>query len=444
MLRKLTGRGPRAVPQPAPPRASAAEPINTALSESRALKPIPITAAPQLRHPAAVARKPQVASNREVALMPPGKWRVEREPGLYLFVSPDGQVRRWLFRFTSPVTRKVTEAGLDLAPAVSLADAKDKAGVMRKQIAAGICPIQARRTDRANAVTFLEACDGWIATHKPAWKGASQMKNATVLLHQHGKALAAKRVADITPDDVQVALQALWTVTPLQARRALSMWERVFDFAKAKGMRQGSNPCEWRGLMEYRFPRVRRTGRGHYRAMPYQELPAFMKALRQKQERSTGAIALEFVILTCCRTGEALGATWEEIDFDNKLWTIPASRMKAGREHTVPLSERAMELLRLQKQYTKGSEFVFTGYRRTRFAEKGLLWVLRHMNVQASVHGFRSSFRDWCGNETNFAREPVEHCLAHQVGNAVEQAYRRQDALNKRRVIMDAWSTYCG
>jgi integrase len=269
------------------------------------------------------------------------------------------------------------------------------------------------------------------------------MRNCNLLLFTHGKPLLDKPVAAVTPNMIQDALADLWAKHPLQGRRALAMFERVFDFAKAKGWRQEANPAEWKGLMQYRFAKARKINRGHYTAMPYETIPEFMRALRQKQERSTGAVALEFVILTVCRTGEALGARWEEIDFNKQLWTIPAGRTKQGREHTAPLSNRALEILKLQRQYSNGSEYVFVGYNRTNLAEKGLLWVLRHMNVQATCHGFRSSFRDWCGNETNFAREPVEHCLAHRIGNSVEQAYRRQDALEKRRVIMDAWADYC-
>jgi integrase len=334
-----------------------------------------------------------------------------------------------------------------MAANVSLVQAKTKAQNMRTQIANGICPIHAKRAEQASKVSFREAADGWIATHQPGWKGGdtgSQMRNARILLHDHGRVLAEKRVAEISPNDVQKALADLWARTPPQGRRALSMWERVFDFSRAKGWRQDSNPCAWRGLMEYRFPRVRRTDRGHYVAMSYEDIPVFMRALRQKQERSVGAVALEFVILTVCRTGEALGAMWNEIDWDKKLWTIPADRTKQGREHIVPLSNRVLAILELQKQYSNGSPFVFVGYNRTNLAEKSLLWVLRLMNVQATCHGFRSSFRDYMGNETHFAREPVEHCLAHQLGNSVEQAYRRQTALKKRQEIMEAWADYCG
>jgi integrase len=333
-----------------------------------------------------------------------------------------------------------------MAANVSLAQAKSKAGGLRKQIANGICPIHAKRAERGSHVTFKEVADGWIETHKVSWKGgseSSQMKNAVLLLHVHAAPLTQKRVAEITPDMIQSALKELWARTPNQARRTLSMFERVFDYAKAKGFRVGDNPCAWKGNMEYRFPRQRAQDRKHHSAMDYQALPGFVRELRKKQHTATWAVGLEFLILTCTRTSEVLKAQWSEIDWDQRLWTIPADRMKAGRQHQVPLSDRAMALLARQKKYSNQSPFIFTGYSREALAGKAMINGLRGMGVKESVHGFRSSFRDYMGNETSFAREPVEHCLAHRLGNSTEQAYRRQTALKKRQEIMEAWSLYC-
>jgi integrase len=329
---------------------------------------------------------------------------------------------------------------------VSLADAKGKAQAMRKQIANGICPIAAKRAERASRVTFKEAAEGWIATHQSAWKGAdsgSQYHNTTLLLFTHGKPLAEKPVSEISPDMVQAALDKLWARAPVQARRALGVWEAVFDFSKAKGWRQGDNPAQWKGCHQYRFPRRRACDRKHHAALAYEEMAAFMRTLRQKQERSAGARALEFLILTCVRAGEVLNAKWSEIDFDKKLWVIPGERMKAGKEHVVPLSDRALEILHLQKQYANGSGYVFTGYKRGKMAEMVMMWVLKHMGVKATVHGFRATFRTWTGNETTFSRVTCELALAHQAGDAVELAYRRGAELAKRRVLMEAWSHYC-
>jgi integrase len=268
-------------------------------------------------------------------------------------------------------------------------------------------------------------------------------KAVNILLHLHGGPIANKPVKDITPDVVQSALTELWAKYPLQGRRALSAWERVLDFARAKGWRQGDNPASWRGCHQYRFARVRETDRKHWDALPYEMMPEFMKALRRKQARSIGAVCLEFVILTASRSGEAFGMTWSEIDWDKQTWTIPASRMKAGREQVVPLCARAMELLTLQRQRSNGSGFVFEGYNGTRMADVSMRSVLSYMQVKTSVHGFRSTFRDWAGDKTHFQREHVEACLAHRVGNSVEQAYRRSDALDKRREILTAWSAFC-
>jgi integrase len=391
-------------------------------------------------------QKPQVSNNRDVALKEPGRHRVGGEQGLYLFVSPDEQVRRWIFRFTSPVTKRVTETGLGMASAVSFAQAKAKAGDLRKQIANDICPIHAKRAEQASRVTFKEAADGWIATHQPAWKGgsnSSQKKNATLLLYHHGAPLAGRRVGEISVDQIQETLKELWARAPNQARRTLSMFERVFDYAKAKGFRVGDNPCAWKGNMEYRFPRQRAQSGKHHPAMDYQALPRFVKELRKKQDTATWAVALEFLILTCARTKEVLRAQWSEIDWDQKLWVLPKDRTKQGREHAVPLSERAMTLLTRQKEYSSGSEYIFTGRMQKVLDIKIMYEHLRGMGINASVHGFRSSFRDYMGNETSFAREPVEECLAHRLGNSVEQAYRRQTALKKRQEIMEAWADYC-
>jgi integrase len=328
---------------------------------------------------------------------------------------------------------------------VSLAQAKTKAHGIRRQVAAGVCPIHAKREERQASVTFKEVCDGWLNTHRTVWKGGdtgSQMRNAKVLLFKHGAPLAQKPIASITPDMVQSALEALWKRAPNQGRRTLAIWENVFNFAKAKGLRQGDNPAAWKACHEYRFARQRPTDR-HHPAMDYAQLPQLMRDLRERQAKSTWAVALEFLILTAARTSEVLKAEWSEIDFENRTWTVPKERMKAGRAHQVPLSNRAVELLRWQQVNTNGSPFVFTGYSQKPLANKTMLHSLRAMGIKDSVHGFRSTFRNWAGDMTTFQRETIEECLAHQVGGEVERAYRRTTALEKRRVIMDAWADYC-
>jgi integrase len=400
-------------------------------------------------------QQPRQFTTKSVSHAAPGRHHTGLK-GLYLYVSPDEQVRRWVYRFTSPASGKVTETGLGMVVDVSLADARDRADALRKQIVAGTCPIQVKRqvrAEKAAQVTFKEAAERWIATHKRAWKGgdaSTTIRAANNLLHRHGKPLAKIAVGQITPDDVQRALQPLWDKSPEQARTALRMWTRVFDFAKAHNMRTGDNPASWRGCHEYRFPKQRKDGRGHYEALPYEQMPAFIKALREQQNQSSAAIALEFTILTACRSCETLNMEWSEVDLDKRLWTIPGARMKAGTEHRVPLSDQAIAILERQRFFSDGSPFVFPGERPRRGTEptamnnRSMWALLQRMKVAATTHGMRSSFRDWAGDETDFAREDVEACLAHKVGNGVEQAYRRRNALEKRRVIMAAWANYCG
>jgi integrase len=344
---------------------------------------------------------------RKVMLAPPGRHHAGTS-GLYLFVSPDAQVRRWIFRYTSPVTRRVTETGLGAITVVSFADAREKALDLRRLIANGVDPVQAKRTERAANTTFAQACEGWISTHKPGWRSESQLRNVRLLLLGYGRALAHVPIATITPNMVQSALTPLWERAPAQGRRTLAMWTRVMDYAKAKGLRVGDNPAAWRGCHEYRFPRRRSTDKRHYVAMPYEEVPNLIQLLRIRQARSKTAIALEFCILTASRTGEVLNARWSEFDLENKLWVIPAPRTKTSREHRVPLSDAATELLVHQKEHTNGSEFVFTGYSRKALSPKPMILLLRKIDTAATVHGFRSSFRDFCGNETNVA-DGVRH-----------------------------------
>jgi integrase len=364
-----------------------------------------------------------------------GRYQDTGTPGLYLYVSPDEQVRRWIFRFTSPDTKrtkKITETGLGPVSAVPVADARSKVADLRKQIARGICPIAAKKAERDAGTTFAEAAEAWIAVHSPSWRSETQLRGARRVLFQHGKPLGSVPVADISPDKIQSCLEELWVRCPVQARRALAMFERVLDYAKAKGLRVGDNPASWRGMHEYRFPK-RNGGVKHYSALPYEQIPGFMKALRVRQSRSSGAVALELLILTACRTGEVLGMRWDEIDLVQRVWTIPAGRTKKNREHVVPLSDRVIELLKDQQLYSPGSEYVFTGWKRSRMTPKSLWSVLQAMKLDVTVHGFRSTFRDWAGDATDFSRESIEECLAHAVGNATERSYRSEHGIGKAK-----------
>jgi integrase len=377
---------------------------------------------------------------KEVLAAPPGRYRVSAS--LYLIVTPNG-VRRWAFRYTKPSTKRVTEHGLGSIELMTLAEAKEAVHEMRRLVARGVDPIEHERDTRTKQTTFAEAADGWIKTRATRW-GNSQMQSVSLLLHHHGKPLAHKFVSEMTPDHVQETLEDLWQYAPNQARRALRAFESVFDYAKAHGMRTGDNPAAWQGLHQYRFPTLPATDKQHFSAMHYDHIPEFIRQLRTHQHRATTAIALEFTILCAARSSETLCMRWDEINFEQKLWTIPAHRMKAGREHRVPLSTRAIALLEKQREHTLGNAHVFTGYGQGHLSPKSMITFLRYMGVKESVHGFRSTFRNWCGDKTPFDRETVELCLAHRIGSEVERAYRTLDALEKRRTVMEAWASYCG
>jgi integrase len=233
------------------------------------------------------------------------------------------------------------------------------------------------------------------------------------------------------------ALQPLWQRIPETASRLRGRIEAVLDYAKANGLRSGENPAAWRGHLALILPKRQKLSRGHHAAMPYGDLPELIAKLRDTE--SIHALALEFLILTAGRSGEVLGATWDEIDFDAKVWVIPASRMKAGREHRIPLSGRAVEIVERMAEIRTGV-LVFAGKRRRRPLSGAAMGALV---TGATIHGFRSSFRDWCGEETSFPREIAEQALAHATGDATERAYRRGDALERRRGLMQAWAQFC-
>ena len=253
--------------------------------------------------------------------------------------------------------------------------------------------------------------------------------------------LRSMKLDDIATADVLAVLQPLWQTKAETASRLRGRIERVLDAAKAKGLRSGENPARWRGHLDALLPARHRLTRGHHAAMPYDDVPAFIGRLRASE--SVSALALEFAILTASRTGEVLGARWDEIDLDAKLWTVPAARMKAGREHRVPLTARALAILQTVEKVRTG-EHVFPGQRRGKpLSVMALAMVLRRLKLEnVTVHGFRSAFRDWCGEATAFPRDVAEAALAHTVGDMTERAYRRGDALEKRRKLMAAWAAF--
>jgi integrase len=262
-------------------------------------------------------------------------------------------------------------------------------------------------------------------------------------LTRYAEPLREMPVSAIDTAAVLSVLQPLWKSLPETASRVRGRIEHVLDAAKARGYRTGENPARWRGHLDNLLPKRQRLTRGHHPAMPYANVPIFIAQLRERQSASIGALALEFTIATAARSGEVLGARWDEIDTVAKVWTVPAQRMKSGREHRVPLSTRALAIL-AQAQMVRLGSFVFPGARASKpLSVMALGMTLRRMGrSEVTVHGFRSAFRDWAGNETNFQRELAEAALAHVVGDKAEQAYRRGDALEKRRSLMEAWASH--
>jgi integrase len=358
--------------------------------------------------------------------------------GLYLFVTPSG-ARRWTFRFLWQ--GKAREAGLGSVSEIPLADARDKADAYRKLIGKGIDPVQAARESKG-IPTFGECADELLKAKDSEWRNDKHRAQWKMTLEVYAKPLRSKPVDQIDTEAVLKVLKPLWATRPETASRLRGRIEQVLDAAKAKGHRSGENPALWRGHLDKLLPKRQHLSRGHHAAMPYEDVAEFVGKLRQGE--SVAARALEFVILTAGRSGEVRGATWAEIDFEEKIWTVPARRMKAGREHRVPLSQPAVDLLKELKAGEGAAGYVFPGRR----PDEGLSITAmdktrRRIGVAITVHGFRSSFRDWAGNETGFPRELAEAALSHVIGDKAEQAYRRSDALNKRRALMDAWAAYC-
>jgi integrase len=371
--------------------------------------------------------------------------------GLYLQVTEgaDGTPRKsWLFRYAAAGRER--QMGLGPLIDVSLAEARVRASAARELRRAGKDPIVEREAARAGAslaaaktMSFDECATAYIAVHRAGWrniKHASQWTNtiATFCSPVFGK--LPVQLVDVGL--VMKAIEPLWATKPETAGRVRGRVERILDWAKVRGYRDGENPARWRGHLDHLLPargKVRRVQ--HHAALPYAEIPAFIAALRGRD--AIAALALEFAILTAARTSEALGAKWAEIDLDARVWIIPAKRMKAGREHRVPLSARAIEIIK-KMMASKQNEYVFYGHRRDTLSNMSLLMLLRRMGRRdITTHGFRSTFRDWVAEQTDSPSAVAEMALAHSIGNAVEAAYRRGDMLDKRRILMARWEKYC-
>jgi integrase len=389
-------------------------------------------------------------NSRFVETAPPGKYGDAITKGLQLVVAQTG-ARKWVLRFMSQ--GKAREMGLGSFPEVGLAEAREKARAARKLVKDGVDPIVDRQRDRG-VPTFGELADEVVAEQSKGFRNDKHKAQWAMTLTVYAEPLRPKPVDKVETVDVLAVLKPIWLEKPETASRVRGRIERVLNAAKAKGYRTGENPAAWRGHLENLLPKQSKLLRGHHAALPYADVPAFITKLRERE--AIAALALEFCILTATRTTETLEARWEEIDLDAKVWTIPPARTKAAREHRVPLSDQALAVLAKLNEASV-SDFVFPGGGRGPYsAERGqkrkrplssmaMEMVLRRMGVDddVTVHGFRSSFRDWAGNETQFPRELAEHALAHIVGDKAEQAYRRDAALERRRPLMDAWARHC-
>lgn len=357
--------------------------------------------------------------------------------GLYLNVKPSG-AKSWAFIWKQDGKRN--EAGLGSYPTVKLAKARALAAECRQMIADGRNPIAERKKEAEP--TFGECSDLFLSAKLHEFRNDKHKAQWRSTLETYAAPIRTKRVSLVDTDDVLKVLEPIWHDKAETASRVRGRIERVLDFAKAKGWRQGENPALWRGHLKSILPARQKLSKGHHAAMPYEQIPHFMSLLAGKY--AMAARGLEFLILTAARSGEVLNATWDEIDLDVTIWSIPAQRMKAGKEHRVPLSAKAVEILN-SLHASRTSEYIFAGQKAGKpLSNMAFAMLMRRMNYQdLTVHGFRSAFRDWVGDETSFQREVAEQALAHRVGDATERAYRRADALQKRRELMEAWAAYC-
>jgi integrase len=366
--------------------------------------------------------------------------------GLYLQVTPGGG-RSWFYRYS--LYNKEHRVGLGSALAVPLKLARQLAGQARQLRAQGIDPLAQKRERRnahliesAKSVSFQDCAEQYILAHEHGWKNPKHRQQWRSTLSQYVyPTIGGLSVESVDTSLILKCLEPIWRGRTETASRIRGRVESVLDYAKARGYRNGDNPARWRGHLQSLLPQPSKiNGVEHHAALPYAEISTFMADLRRRG--STSARCLEFLILTAARTGEVIGATWDEIDPRSRVWTIPANRMKGGREHRIPLSDRAAEIVRIM-QSRRENDFVFAGMRGGGLSNMSLLAMLRTMGRSVTAHGFRSTFRDWASECTSFQNEVCEAALAHVVSDKTEAAYRRGDLFEKRRRLMDAWSAYC-
>lgn len=367
--------------------------------------------------------------------------------GLYLQITKAG-VKSWLFRYM----RNGKARGMGLGPlhTISLAEARTRALACRKQILDGGDPLETKeakqasqKASEAKKKSFMECADSYIEAHRSGWKNEKHAAQWESTLETYAEPIfGTLPVAAIDTALVMKVLEPIWTTKTETATRVRGRIESVLDWATVRGYRSGENPARWKGHLDHLLPKRSKVQKVvHHPALPYADAPAFMKALRT--HGGTAPLAFEFLILTATRTNEAINARWDEFDMTNRVWTIPAGRMKAEKEHRVPLSRAAIDILKAQQMDSEG-DYVFPGQRNgSPLSNMVFLQLLKRMErTDITAHGFRSTFRDWVGETTQYPREVAEAALAHTVKNKAEAAYARGDLFAKRAKMMQDWADY--
>jgi integrase len=374
-----------------------------------------------------------------------GKFAVGDIAGLLLFVKESG-AKSWVLR--TVIGNKRRSMGLGGYPEVSLAKARERARDAKELIGQGVDPIEKRksivealRASQSDFFTFADAARQCHAKKVAEFKSAKHAKQWISTLEKYAFPVIGRMAIDkIDLSNILDILQPIWKDKTETATRLRQRIEQVFNWAIISGYRRGDNPARWKGHLEALLPLPNKIKKvRHMPALSWKDIGAFMVELRQRE--GIGARALEFIILTACRSGEVRLATWNEIDLDAKIWTIPAEHTKTHKEHKVPLVGDAIELLRELPRF-EGSKFIFTAPRGGPLSDMSISAVCKRMKVDAVPHGFRSTFRDWAAENTNYPREVAEQALGHAISNAVEAAYRRGDLFSKRRRLMEAWAAY--
>jgi len=379
----------------------------------------------------------------------PGRYHCGLIRGLYLQVTASG-AKSWVLRYQ--LRGQERWMGLGSAADFSLREARERARAARQLLADRIDPLAGKRAAEeaaklaeARKLTFREAAERYFNQHEPKWRSAKHREAFLSTLKAHVFAVIGDMdVAAIDTRDVLRAIEPHWTTKAVTIDRTRNRIEQVLDWCVVRGHRPpGTNPARWKGHLDQVLPAPRKLAPvEHHAAMDYRQLPAFMTQVRA--DDNVAARALEFLIHTAARTGEALGACWSEIDLTDKTWTVPAARMKGGREHRVPLTKPVLDLLsKLPRQ--SGNHLVFIGRAGGGLSHSALPWVMDRLGVSGvtTIHGFRSSFSNWCHEQTAHSAHTIEISLAHNVGTEVERAYRRTDMIAKRRQLMEQWSKFC-